>query len=248
MAYAAAALLLAAAVGLAAAWLRFRAAADPSPSPATSASAPLLGDAAAAEAGQGEWPEVDWAWWQARNPDVIGWITVPGTDINHPICQAHADDPDFYLTHDAYGDYNPLGAVYLDAECEAEGLSSRNAVVLGHSRRLTGAVTGFGYVMSYAGREFAASHADVLIQTPAGRTRYKVRFANVVPGWEPSKRTSFESDADFRSWYDGERASADMVLDADAEPERVVSLVSCSYYTWKSNERTVVTTSAERAE
>ena len=34
------------------------------------------------------------------NGDVIGWITVPGTDNNHPILQAHASDPDYYLHHD----------------------------------------------------------------------------------------------------------------------------------------------------
>lgn len=233
---------MAAAVGLAAAWLRFRAAADPAPSPSGDATVTVY-DEATGEAG--EWPDVDWAWWQAANPDVIGWVTVPGTDINHPVCQAHADDPDFYLSHDAFGCYNPLGAVYLDAECEAQGLSSRNAVILGHSRRLTGTVTGFGHVMSYADRAFAEAHSEVLLQTPTERIRLKVRFANVVPGWEPSKRTSFDSDADYRSWYDGEMESADMVLDGTFEATRTVSLVSCSYYTWKSNERTVVTCAAD---
>ena len=48
-----------------------------------------------------------------------------GTDINHPILQAHASDPDYYLHHDIYRNYNPLGALYLDAECEKEAFKVR---------------------------------------------------------------------------------------------------------------------------
>ena len=76
--------------------------------------------------------------------------------------------------------------------------------------------------------------------------RYTVRFANIVKGWEPTKRTKFDGDADFRSWYDSSRESAAMGLDADSEPSQVISLVSCSYNFWKKNERTVVTTSIDQ--
>ena len=100
------------------------------------------------------------------NGDVIGWITVPGTDINHPVLQAHASDPDYYLHHDIYRNYNPLGALYLDAECEKEGFQSPNAVILGHSLRIGGAITCFGNIQNYSDKTFASEHAKVLIQTP----------------------------------------------------------------------------------
>lgn len=76
--------------------------------------------------------------------------------------------------------------------------------------------------------------------------RYTVRFANIVKGWEPTKRTVFAGDSDFRNWYDSSRESAAMVLDTDSEPNQVISLVSCSYNFWKQNERTVVTTSIDQ--
>ena len=71
-------------------------------------------------------------------------------------------------------------------------------------------------------------------------------FANIVKGWEPTKRTVFTGDSDFRNWYDSSRESAAMVLDTDSEPNQVISLVSCSYNFWKQNERTVVTTSIDQ--
>lgn len=187
-----------------------------------------------------------WDYWKSVNGDVIGWITVPGTDINHPILQAHASDPDYYLHHDIYRNYNPLGALYLDAECEKEGFQSPNAVILGHSLTLGNAVTCFGNIQRYSDKSFASEHQTVLIQTPNTKMRYTVRFANIVKGWEPTKRTVFAGDSDFRNWYDSSRESAAMVLDTDSEPNQVISLVSCSYNFWKQNERTVVTTSIDQ--
>ena len=60
----------------------WRSAANTPPSPGADASV------AAEEDPQSPFPEVDWDYWQGVNPDVIGWITVPGTTINSPIVQA----------------------------------------------------------------------------------------------------------------------------------------------------------------
>ena len=40
-------------------------------------------------------------------------------------------------------------------------------------------------------------------------------------------------------------ANAAMVLDAETEPEQVISLVTCSYNIWVDNERTVLVTSMQ---
>lgn len=243
MAFAAAAVFFTVAALLFGVLLHFYRDASPSPSPnGTPKENAITGSVDGAES---EFPTVDWDYWKSVNGDVIGWITVPGTDINHPILQAHASDPDYYLHHDIYRNYNPLGAIYLDAECEAEGFDSPNAVILGHSLRIGGVITCFGNIQNYSDKSFASEHRTVLIQTPDKQMRYTVRFANIVKGWEPTKRTKFDGDADFRSWYDSSRESAAMVLDADSEPSQVISLVSCSYNFWKQNERTVVTTSID---
>ena len=223
--------------------LHFWRAANPDPAPLglpERAQVPV-----SSEAGDDAFPTVDWAYWQGVNPDVIGWITIPGTDVDHPILQAHDADKDYYLSHDVYGDYNPLGAIYLDAECEPLGLSSPNAVLLGHHTIGAEGVTGFGIIASYKDTDFAAAHSTVLIQTPTARLTYQVRFANIVKGWEPNKRTTFSGDADYREWYDSARDTATMVLDDTSEPTQTIALVSCSYNYWVKNERTVVTTSPD---
>lgn len=187
-------------------------------------------------------PVVDWAYWQGINSDVIGWITVPGTTIDSPIVQAPANDPEYYLHHDIYKNYNPHGAIYLDADCP-DGLLSKNVVIMGHHYGYDVVAAPFGTVADYVDKDFAEQHATVLIQTPEWKKTYEVRFAQIVNGLERNKRTTFADEEDYRSWYDSSRADAAMVLDPDTEPEQTVCLVSCSYYIWVKNERTVLVTS-----
>ena len=187
-------------------------------------------------------PVVDWAYWQSVNSDVIGWITVPGTNIDSPIVQAPSDDPEYYLHHDIYKNYNPHGAIYVDAECP-DGLLSKNVVIMGHHFGYDVVAAPFGTVAEYVDKDFAEQHATILIQTPEWKKTYEVRFAQIVNGLERSKRTTFTDEEDYRSWYDSSRADATMVLDSDTEPEQTVCLVTCSYNIWKNNERTVLVTS-----
>lgn len=190
-------------------------------------------------------PEVDWDYWQSLNSDVIGWITIPGTQVDAPILGASKDAPDYYLSHDVYRNYNPHGAIFLDAEC-GKDLSSRNAVILGHHFSGDTAMTSFGVVADYKDKSFAEGHATILIQTPHSKTIHNVRFAQIVKGWEPNKRTGFTDETDFRQWYGESLKDAAMVLDSDSEPSKVVSLVSCSYNYWSWNERTVVVASPQK--
>lgn len=193
-------------------------------------------------------PDVDWAYWQGVNPDVIGWLTVPGTTIDSPILQAHGSAPDYYLKHDVYGNYNPAGAIYLDADCEELGLASRNAVILGHHFWNDKEIAPMGTIADYKDEAFAREHARILVQTPESKMTYEARFAQIVNGRERAKRIGFEGDADFRAWYDGSREDAVMVLDAETEPEQVISLVTCSYNIWADNERTVLVSSMQESE
>lgn len=234
----AAAIFLIAAAALCAFLLYCRQASSTPPSPG----APAI--EAGSDGGDG-FPEVDWDYWKGVNPDVIGWLTIPGTSVDSPILQAHADAPDYYLHHDVYRNYNPAGAIYLDADCEELGLSSRNAVILGHHFWNDTVTAPMGIIAEYKDRTFASEHARILIQTPAAKMVYGARFAQIVNGLERNKRTSFIDDSDFRAWYDESKADAAMVLDAEAEPEQTVSLVTCSYNIWVKNERTVLVSSMQ---
>lgn len=75
--------------------------------------------------------KIDFAALKARNPEVCGWISVEGTDIDFPVLRSSISD-DFYLTHDIDGKASEHGAVCIDPRCESD-FSDRLTMVYGHN-------------------------------------------------------------------------------------------------------------------
>lgn len=63
------------------------------------------------------------------NAGVVGWIRVPGTNIDYPIAQAQ--DNEYYLDHNVKGGYSKIGCPFLDYRCEGD-FSGFNSIVYGH--------------------------------------------------------------------------------------------------------------------
>ena len=189
-------------------------------------------------------PVVDWAWWKSENPDVIGWITIPGTSVDHPVVQAPAEDPDYYLYHDAHGGWNWYGAIYLDAECAESGLmGSANAVIQGHHMD-DGSM--FAPLACYGDAGWASAHAEVLLQTPEEKARLTVLAADVADASSEPKRVLFSDSRDYLAWAGEAVSNSDVVLDAETVPERMYTLATCSYHTWWDERTLVYATPANR--
>ena len=57
--------------------------------------------------------QVDFVALKAENPDIFAWIYIPGTQIDYPVLQSEEAD-DFYENHNAYGEDDTAGAVYIE--------------------------------------------------------------------------------------------------------------------------------------
>lgn len=114
-------------------------------------------------------PEVlhDLAALKAKNTDCIGWIRVPGTDIDYPIMWTPAD-PEHYLHLDFYGNYSDYGVPFMDARCE---LASDNIILYGHNM-FDG--TMFTDLIWYKEKEYADAHKQIILETPDGAREYRV--------------------------------------------------------------------------
>ena len=77
-----------------------------------------------------EAPQVDWAALKAVNPDVVGWVQIPGTVVNYPVYQGK--DNEQYLHTTAEGDYAIGGQVFLDYENAKPGLQDPQTMIYGH--------------------------------------------------------------------------------------------------------------------
>ena len=56
--------------------------------------------------------QIDFEGLQAVNPDVIGWIDIPGLSISYPVVQG--TDNAYYLHHLFTGEYNSSGSIFAD--------------------------------------------------------------------------------------------------------------------------------------
>lgn len=68
----------------------------------------------------------------STNPNTVGWINVPNTNINYPVVQY--TDNDYYLTHSFDNSENSAGWIFADYHNSCNG-SDRNIVIYGHNRK-----------------------------------------------------------------------------------------------------------------
>lgn len=187
---------------------------------------------------QAGFPEVDWGYWKKKNPDICGWLTVPGTDIDLPICQAPASDPEFYLTHDVQGNYNIYGCLYLDAECSAQGFDSKASLVFGHHMDDG---TMLSPLAGYSNADVLAEHQTMLLQTPTSKRILRVAAVDVVDASVQAKALSFPTESSFRAWWKETLQNADIAQSEGAEnAARVIGFCTCSYGLSVPDERTLV--------
>lgn len=93
------------------------------------------------------------------NPDIAGWIYIPGTQVNYPIMR-HPSEDSYYLSHDSEKRQNKLGAIYMHHDAF---FSDAHVILFGHNMK-SGQM--FGGLSAYADEEFAEKYPDVYIFLP----------------------------------------------------------------------------------
>ena len=184
---------------------------------------------------------IDWDYWLSVNPDIIGWINVPGTAIDYPIVQGSAGDPGRYLSYDVNGRWDYHGAPYLTWECAEGGLlHSPNALVFGHHLQDGTMFSRLSDVIDVA---YLDEHTPIQIQTPTEKANLTVLAVDRINANRETVRLEFGTLLDHAAWLASVTAASDRNLSSAGfdfgSVENVVTLCTCSYSTW-SNERTLL--------
>ena len=75
--------------------------------------------------------DVDFSKLKSTNEDIIGWITVNGTNINYPFVQT--DNNTYYLDHSFNKKKNDAGWLFLDYRNNL--LNNKNSIIYAHNRK-----------------------------------------------------------------------------------------------------------------
>ena len=72
----------------------------------------------------------DYSEYVEQNPETVGWITIPGTQINFPVVQSV--DNEYYLSHTFNHKSDKRGAIYMDYRNNPVNLDA-NTIIYGHN-------------------------------------------------------------------------------------------------------------------
>lgn len=70
--------------------------------------------------------------YKAYNEDVVGYITIPDSTVDHPLMFT-PEDEEYYLRRDLDKKKNSYGVPFLSATSDINGLHATNMVVYGHN-------------------------------------------------------------------------------------------------------------------
>lgn len=99
------------------------------------------------------------------------WLYIPDSGIDYPLVQAQ--DNDFYVDHDAYGNPSSSGAVFIHFG-NAKDLSDAKTVIFGHNM-LDDSM--FANLKNYKDEEWGKAHPDAYFFLDDGRVRHaRVRY------------------------------------------------------------------------
>ena len=186
-------------------------------------------------------PIVDFNALAQTNPEVVGWIYAPGTNINYPVVQTNNNSK--YLNTLFDGTANASGAIFLDSDDTAPGMVDQQTTIYGHHMN-DGSM--FAGLMKFKDKSFWEKHKTVSFDTLTDRQTYEVIavFKTVVYTDSPESFKYYqfvnaETAEDFTAYV--EKCKELSLYDTDVTAEygdKLLTLSTCEYS--RTNGRLVV--------
>lgn len=171
------------------------------------------------------------------NQDVIGYITIPDTNIDYPILMGQ--DNEYYLQHDLNGNENKEACIMADykyGDTDIRKEFQRHTLVYGHHMKKKTMFTSLCY---YKEEEFFLNHPYIYYSNLYKTGKWRVFSVYVVNADNETIKRKFADDKKYIQYLDKIKARSlyrvDVKLD---EKSKVLTLCTCSYET--DNSRTIV--------
>ena len=167
-----------------------------------------------------------------KNPDLAGWLTIPGTRIDYPVMYS-PDEPERYLHANFEVSYSFAGLPFIDAACDPE---SGNRIIYAHNM-LDGSM--FRTLLKYQQKDFWQRNPVISFNTLYEEQEYEVVAAFYDKVYKKSDTnfkfyqfydTSDQSSFDEAMAYYREHALDDTGVTAQCG-DLFLTLVTCAYQT-----------------
>ncbi len=129
-------------------------------------------------------PKPDYSEYVAKNPETVGWITIPGTKINAPVLQTV--DNDYYMNHNFEQQSEYRGAIFMDYRNDALELDA-NTIIYGHNS-YDGKV--FSDLAQYDDIEFYKEHPVIEFNTLEKYYKWKI-YAVIITNQVPTEDNGY---------------------------------------------------------
>ncbi len=168
--------------------------------------------------------EVDFTSLEKINPDIAGWLSAEGTEIDYPV--VHGKDNNFYLNHLFTGEPNKMGSIFMDYRNNSY-FSDKNTIIYGHNMK-NGSM--FSSLTRYKDQRYYNKFPTMLLNTPYGDFTIELFAGIVVDGNYESVRANFIDEHDFQRYIDllKKRSTfeSNTLVKGD---DRIITLCTCSY-------------------
>lgn len=166
------------------------------------------------------------------NPDLTGWLSIEGMDIDYPVMQC--GDNEYYLNHSFYGEVDEHGTLYVKDMADVN-TPGTNIIIYGHNMR-DGSM--FGDLDHYRDAGFGKEHSVISFDTLYEERAYEVVavflskvFYREEEGFRYYEFYQAENEEEFEYFYNNVKGMS--LYDTGVEAgygDTFITLTTCSYH------------------
>ena len=170
---------------------------------------------------------------QEENSDIVGWLEIEGTSINHPVLQG--TDNEYYMTHNYKKQKSKNGSIFLTKDYDWS-IPSSNFLIYGHNLNNG---TMFQELLKYAKEEFYKEHSIIRFTTNKEDAEYEIISVFKSRVYYKTEKNVFryyffvnaKSEAEYNEFVQNAKKASLYDIDKTAQfGDQLITLSTCSYH------------------